>query len=96
MVKVGRDLWRPPGPNSAQAEHPEQAAQDHIQRAFEDLQGGRINGRIPKQQPHTWWVILDLQKTNLLVVSAVPLQHPALSGSEEQPLSAAAGHGGGR
>lgn len=40
-AEAGRDFWRLPAPNPAQ-EHQEQFAQDHIQEAFEDLQGRRL------------------------------------------------------
>ena len=40
MVEVGRDLWRSSGPNPLLKQgHLEPVAQDHVQMAFEYLQG---------------------------------------------------------
>ncbi|KAK4810494.1 hypothetical protein QYF61_004274, partial [Mycteria americana] len=44
MVEVGRDLWRSSGPTPlCQQGHLEPVAQDHVQTAFEHLQGGRLH-----------------------------------------------------
>jgi len=43
MVDVGRDLWRSCGPIPLlKQDHLDPVAPDHVQMAFEDLQGGTI------------------------------------------------------
>ena len=43
LVEVGKDLWRSSGPTPLLEQgHLELVAQDHIQMAFEYLQGGRL------------------------------------------------------
>jgi len=44
IVEVGRDLWRSPIPTPLlKQSHLEQAAHDHVQMAFEYLQGWRLH-----------------------------------------------------
>jgi len=48
MVEMGRDLWRPTGPNPLlKLGQSMQIAQDHVQVAFENLQGGRQGDSTP-------------------------------------------------
>lgn len=62
MVEVGRDPWGGPSPT----QKPKAAAQDHVQVAFEDLQGGRLHNHSGQTVPvlchsHSKEVLPDLQ-----------------------------------
>lgn len=53
MVKVGRDLWRSPGPTPLLRQgHLKQVAEVHVQSAFEYLQRGRTHSVPALRQPH--------------------------------------------
>ena len=68
MVEVGGDLWRSSGPTPLlQQSHLKPVVQDHVQMAFEYLQGGRLHNLsgqpVPGlSQPQSKKVFPDVQR----------------------------------
>lgn len=68
-VEVGRDFWKSSGPTFLLKKgHLEQVAQDHVQVAFEDLQGGRLHNHSGQTVPvlchsHSKEVLPEVQMT---------------------------------
>lgn len=70
-VEVGRDFWKSSGPTFLLKKgHLEQVAQDHVQVAFEDLQGGRLlRGQPVPELGHIYSEVVfpDVQRQPLVI-----------------------------
>ena len=80
MAEVGRDLWRSSGPTPLLKQgHPEQAAQDCVQMAFEYLQGWRLHS-LPGQpvpvlgHPLSWFNPSQQLSTTQPLTHSPPIQ----------------------
>jgi len=97
LFQIGRDLWRTPGPSPLLKQgHLELLVQDHVQTAFEYLQGWRFHN-FPGQlvpalsHPHRKKAFPDVQREPP-VFSLCPLSVVLSLGTTEESLAPSSLH----